>query len=103
MPQYIYILQLTPHYTNEANWTDDANRIVGEHFAYLTGLYEKGVVKFVGKTEYGVEHPDNRGIAIFEAADMGEATRIMQNDPCIINGVMTAKVHPFRTVYNSGN
>lgn len=103
MTQYIYILQLAPLYTSEDNWTDDANRIVGEHFAYLTGLYEKGVVKFVGKTEYGVEHPDNRGLAIFEAADMEEATRIMQNDPCIINGVMTATVHPFRTVYNSGN
>lgn len=102
MPQFIYILQLTPHYTKPENWTDDANRIIGEHFAYLTGLYERGVVKFVGKTEYGVEHPDNRGIAIFEAADDATANAIMQGDPCVINGVMTSKVHPFRTVYNNG-
>jgi uncharacterized protein YciI len=99
--QFIYILQLTPTYTDEANWTDETSNIVGQHFNYLKGLYEKGVVKFVGKTEYGVEHPDNRGIAVFEAENAEEANRLMQNDPCVINGVMTAAVHPFRVVFST--
>lgn len=103
MVQFIYILQLEPKFTKQENWTDDTNRIVGEHFNYLKNLFEKGVVKFVGKTEYDMDHPDNRGISIFEAENEAEANKIMQNDPCVINGVMTAVVHPFKIVFNSGN
>ena len=99
--QWIYILQLQPQYTKLENWTDDTNRIVGEHFNYLKNLFETGVVKFVGKTEYDIDHTDNRGISIFEAENEEQANRIMQNDPCVINGVMLATVHPFRTVFNS--
>jgi len=99
--QFIYILQLQPLYTKPENWTDDTNRIVGEHFNYLKKLFEQGVVKFVGKTEYEIDNPDNCGISIFEAANETEALHIMQNDPCVKQGVMTAKVHPFKTVFNS--
>ncbi len=101
MQQWIYILQLQAQYTKHENWTDDTNRIVGEHLNYLKNLFEQGVVKFVGKTEYDIDHVDNRGISIFEAENEEQANRIMQNDPCVTNGVMTAKVHPFRTVFNS--
>ncbi len=100
--QFIYILQLTEPYTKQENWTEDANRIVGEHFNYLKGLYEAGVVKFVGKTDYDIDHPENRGLSIFEAENEEKANEIMRNDPCVINGVMTAKVHPFRVVFNAG-
>lgn len=98
--QFIYILQLTETYTKQENWTDDTNRIVGEHFNYLKGLFEKGIVKFVGKTEYDIDHPENRGISIFEAESLEQAQEIMNNDPCVINGVMKAVVHPFRIVFN---
>jgi uncharacterized protein YciI len=98
--QWIYVLQLQPDYTKEENWTEETNRIVGEHFNYLKNLFDQGIVKFVGKTEYGIEHPDNRGLSIFEAADEAAANAIFQNDPCVINGVMTAVVHPFRIVFN---
>jgi len=98
--QWIYILQLQPKYTKPDNWTEDTNRIVGEHFNYLNSLFNQGTVSFVGKTEYGIEHPDNRGISVFEAEDELAAKAIMQNDPCILGGVMTAKLHPFRVVFN---
>lgn len=101
--QFIYILQLTGPYTKHENWTDDANRIVGEHFNYLKGLFEAGVVKFVGKTEYDIDHDDNRGISIFEAESLEQAQEIMNNDPCVKNGIMTATVHPFRVVFNAGS
>ncbi len=100
--QFIYVLKLTERYTRPENWTAETNQIVGAHFNYLKGLFESGIVKFVGKTEYGIEHPDNWGISIFEAANEDEAQKIMQQDPCIINGVMTASLHPFRTVFNAG-
>jgi len=98
--QFIYILQLKPHYTKQENWTEDTNRIVGEHFNYLKNLFEKGTVVMVGKTEYEIDNAENRGITIFEAENETEANNIMENDPCVSNGVMTATVHPFRTVFS---
>ena len=98
--QFIYILQLKPKYTEHKNWTEDTNRIVGEHFNYLKSLHEEGVVKFVGKTDYDIDHTDNRGISIFEATDLDAANKIMLNDPCIKNGVMTAVIHPFKIVFS---
>jgi len=98
--QFIYVLQLTPQFTQQKNWTDETNRIVGEHFNYLKTNFERGIVRFVGKTDYAIDHPDNRGISVFEAEDIAAANIFMQNDPCVINGVMTATVHPFRVVFN---
>ena len=94
--QFIYVLQLNEKFRYEKNWTDETNEIVGKHFAYLKGLYENGIMKLVGKTDYGVEHESNRGYAIFEAEDEVKAKEIMLNDPCIMAGVMRADLHPFR-------
>jgi uncharacterized protein YciI len=76
---------------------------VGEHFNYLKELFEKGVMKFVGKTDYDVSHADNHGYAIFEAEDEVSALDIMKNDPCIVQGVMTARLHPFRIALYNGS
>ena len=94
--QFMYVLQLLPHYQVQSNWTAATNEILGEHWNYLVGLHEKGVMKLVGKTDYELNHPENHGYAIFEASSVEEATEIMNNDPCVKKGVMTAKVHPFR-------
>jgi uncharacterized protein YciI len=94
--QFMYVLELVPHYRHTDNWTDDANRIVGEHFNYLKNLHEKGVMKLVGKTDYDVSHNENRGYAIFEAENEEAAKVIMNNDPCLLKGVMTATLFPFR-------
>ena len=36
------------------------------------------------------------GIALFQLNSAQEAQRIMDNDPVVIHGVMTAPLHPFR-------
>ncbi|MES2619354.1 MAG: YciI family protein [Bacteroidota bacterium] len=100
--QFMYVLRLTEQYRNEANWTEETKETVSQHFNYLKGLYENGVMKLVGKTDYDVAHDENRGFAIFEADSMEKANYIMNNDPCIVKGVMTAKLHPFNIALYKG-
>ncbi|MFN8285734.1 MAG: YciI family protein [Chitinophagales bacterium] len=95
MPQFIYILQLQPQYRKHENWTDETNAILGEHWNYLVGMHQNGKITLVGRTEVDISNEDNRGIAVFEAEDIEEATAIMKGDPCVAKGVMTAQVFPF--------
>ncbi len=100
--QFIYVLRLAEYYRNESNWSDETRKTVSEHFNYLKGLHEKGVMKFVGKTDYNVEHENNRGIAVFEAESEEKANEIMNNDPCVVKGVMSASLHPFSIALYNG-
>lgn len=100
--QFMYVLQLNEQYRNESNWTEETREIVSQHFNYLKSLHEKGVMKLVGKTAYDVTHDDNRGFAIFEANSVEKANDIMNSDPCIVKGVMTAKLHPFNIALYNG-
>lgn len=64
---------------------------MGKHFDYLKDLLEKKVLILAGPCldrEYG--------IAIFEAQDEEEAKEIMNNDPCISEGVMSGELHHFK-------
>lgn len=100
--QFIYILQLLPHYRVSANWTTETNIILSEHWNYLVGLNAKGMIKLVARTDYNIDNDENRGICVFEAENIEQATEIMNNDPCVLKGVMTAKVHPLRVVIYGG-
>jgi len=98
MQQFIYILHLQPQFRKTENWNDNINRIVGEHFNYLKGLNEKGIAILVGKSDYDIDSTDNFGMCIFQAENMDGAKALMNNDPCIVNEVMYAELHPFRIV-----
>ena len=93
--RYLYILSLTDKYQNPANWTDETNATVGAHWNYLVELHSKGIVEVVGRTNYEPGNPGLMGLSVFKADSLQEAEGIMNNDPCIVNGVMTAQLHPF--------
>jgi len=94
MSQWIYMLKPARlgMLTNGA--TPEEDRIVGQHFTYLKDLTEKGVMILMGRTQNNDE--TTSGIAIFEAQDEAAARAIMQNDPAVKNGVMTAALYPYR-------
>lgn len=92
---FIYKLTLTDHYNDPAHWDDDTSAAMDRHWQYLVDLHARGVMQFVGRTSYTPGHKDLFGIAVFTAADEGEATEIMQHDPAIVHGIMTATLHPF--------
>jgi len=71
--------------------TESEGAVFGEHFAHLQRLLTDGVLVLAGPTM----GPVNTGIAVFEAADEIEATRIMESDPVVAKGVCRGELRPF--------
>lgn len=74
--------------------TAEEDRIVGEHFRYHQDLTAKGVDVLVGRTQD--TGADTIGLVIFRAETEEAARRIIENDPAVKNGVMTAQVYPYK-------
>lgn len=93
--QFMYVLKLTEKYRVLSNWGEESNNLIGVHFNYLKELHSKGVMKMVGRTDLSIEDDNNHGIAVFVADNEDAARQIMNNDPAVANGLMTAKLYPF--------
>ncbi|MDR7186277.1 MULTISPECIES: YciI family protein [Microbacterium] len=92
MAQWLYrIVPSRPEMVADA--TPDEQRIVGEHFAYLVALRDRGVLVLAGRTQ---ESEGTFGITIFEADDEATARGIMNADPAVAAGVFVASLHPYR-------
>jgi uncharacterized protein YciI len=94
MSEWLYYLKPTRLEMLTKGSTPEEAEIVGRHFNYLKDLTEKGVMILMGRTQNNDE--STFGIAIFEAEDETAARTIMENDPAVKNGVMTATLYPYR-------
>lgn len=94
MNQYLYFLKPTRLGMVTDGPTPEEAETVSRHFAYLKDLTEKGVMILVGRTQNTDE--STFGIAIFEAEDEPAARTIMENDPAVAGGVMSAKLYPYK-------
>jgi len=74
--------------------TPEEDAIVGAHFEYLKELAEKGTVLLVGRTQNN--DGSTFGLCIFEAGSEEEARGIMNQDPAVARGVMSAQLFPYR-------
>jgi uncharacterized protein YciI len=74
--------------------TLEEDEIIDQHFAYLEDLTKKGVVILAGRTLNTDEN--GLGLTIFEAEDELAAREILENDPVVKNGVMSAALFPYR-------
>lgn len=92
--QYIYVLKLIDRLLDEENWTEKENNIVKEHFETLQKLNKEGTVILAGRTLN--TDPDSFGIVILEVENEKEARGIMENDAAVKEGIMTAKLYPYR-------
>ena len=92
--QFIYVIKPITTFLKEENWTEVEEDIINRHFNYLVNLKEKGKIILAGKTN-GL---DNKtfGIVIIETETEEEAMTIMNNDPAILEGIMTAEFYPYR-------
>jgi uncharacterized protein len=92
-PQWVYVLKLVPRLHDDAAWTKDDERIIGEHFKRLQRMTAERTVILAGRT---TESGDKTfGLVIFEAADENAARAIMAADPAVKDGIMTATLHPY--------
>ena len=90
---YVYVVKLTrPEMMSEGPTPAETARI-DEHFNYVKDLHERGVVELAGRT---LNDDETRfGIVIMRIGSESEARRIMDNDPAVKHGVMSATLHPF--------
>lgn len=94
MKQWVYVLKVTRLEMLTEGSTPEEDAVVSQHFAYFKDLTEKGVMILMGRTQTADE--STFGIAIFEAENEPIAQNIMQNDPAVSGGVMTATLYPYK-------
>lgn len=75
-----------------ADPTADEQRLVREHFEYLVGLRDRGILILAGRTQ---EDAATFGIVIFEAEDETGARAIMVDDPAVAARIFVATLHPY--------
>jgi len=94
MEQFLYRLTPTRPDMLRAGLTDGENAVIATHFAYLSDLKDKGVVKLAGRTTN--TDASSFGVMIFEAENEEAARLIMANDPAVKGNVLAAELFPFR-------
>ncbi len=92
--QYVYFLKLIPKLLDLDKWTKKENEIVERHFKRLQKLLNEGKLILAGRTL----NLDSKGcgIVILEVETEGEAKFLMENDPAVKEGIMTAELFPYR-------
>ena len=75
-----------------ARATPEERAVFEEHGEWLEAGYAEGRVLFAGRCYDGPF-----GLVILDAADEGEARRLMEQDPSVREGVQTAELFPFKT------
>jgi uncharacterized protein YciI len=91
---YLYRIQPTRQEMLIEGATPEEAEIIGEHFTYLQRLTMEGVAILVGRTL--TTDQDTFGIIILTARSDEEAYALMNADPAVSKGVMSAKLFPFR-------
>ncbi len=98
---YLVILRPTRVEMLTVGPTDEEVSVVAEHFAYCQSLVSEGKMLLAGRTVGTLS--ETIGIAII-AADSDEAAQDLVNcDPAILHGVMTAEIQPYRLALFSEN
>jgi uncharacterized protein len=97
--QFIYTLKLIPSLLEEANWTEEDNRLVSEHFERLQDLLKEDKLILAGRTTN--MDPTTFGIVILQVEAEEIARSIMENDPTVKGGIMIAELYPYHVaLYN---
>jgi uncharacterized protein YciI len=73
--------------------TEDEQRIVSDHYAYLVGLRDAGKLVVAGPS---IVEGDTFGIGVLDVDDESEVQAIVAADPAVSSGTMTAEVRPLR-------
>jgi uncharacterized protein YciI len=92
--EFLYTLKLISRLQKVDAWTKEDETIVATHFNNLKKLTEEGIVVLAGRTLR--EDPGDFGIVILDVEDEEEARKLMETDPAVEQGIMTAKLYPFR-------
>lgn len=73
------------------NQTSEEQNVLSSHFTYLKNLLEADKLVLAGPCLDA-----SFGVVILQNTNEEEAKRIMENDPVIVNKIMTGTLYPFR-------
>lgn len=98
MNQWLYLLRpVRPKLAT--NPTPEEAAAVERHFRRLQNMLTEGRLILAGRTLEDFPF----GIVVFDAETEDEARAIMDGDPAVQEGVMTATLHPYRVALMRGN
>lgn len=97
--QFVYFLRLAPRLLDSNNWGEKEEAIVERHFVRLQRLLADGRLILAGRTLT----QDPNGIVILEVDSEEEARDLMESDPAVEEGIMTAELFPYRTALIRGS
>jgi uncharacterized protein YciI len=95
LKHFCYRLTLREDLRDFESWTDEETNTVGVHFNYLKGMLENGKLVMAGRTVNTPMTERDMGIVILEAETEEEARSIMENDPAVKAGIMSAELFEF--------
>ena len=98
-PTWIGVLSLRQGLQDLTGWTEAERAAVAAHFQTLQQQAREGRLVLAGRSndldEQNRLAADTIGITIFHAADREEARALMENDPAVVAGVMTYRLHSY--------
>lgn len=74
-----------------ATMTQEDTEIMDKHFQYLKGLKSEQKLILAGPCLDGAF-----GVVVFQAESIDSARSIMENDPSVMAGIMSAELHSYR-------
>jgi uncharacterized protein YciI len=91
--QYIYKLHPARPEMLTHGPTESEEEAVQYHVAYLKDLSERSIVLLAGRTQ--TSDDSTFGIVILKADSEATAGEILEHDPAVNGGIMTAELFPF--------
>lgn len=88
--EYLYLIRPVRPGSNES-FTSEEEAMMEDHFQYLQAKLQEGVLLLAGPCLDRAF-----GIVLLRVDSLVEAEAIMNQDPAVTGGVMTAEIHPFR-------
>lgn len=100
-PRGEYLLRIEPVRKDFSlyNMTEAERPILGQHVAYLNGLFAAGALTFAGQA---FDPKGLFGIIVVKAADADAARAILDGDPAIKGKLFRGEVIPFHIVFERG-
>jgi uncharacterized protein len=95
--QYLYRLKVVRLGLLTQGPTEQEAAAVADHYAYLKRLHAEGRILMAGRTQTADEN--TFGIVVFIADSDEAAQELMQGDPTLSRGVMTAELFPFSVAF----
>ena len=96
---FLYELTLFEPYKHRALWTDREREIQQAHVNYLDALEAAGALIVAGIIDQNLEN--HTGFVVLTTDSYEEAFDIVQNDPSIKEGMMSANLRPFNIYFRS--